>query len=186
MSALDPLQDLLRRAQRLHPHWTDPEKFFLARSDLVQGIKSLIATGSTTTPSPLPAPAPARPSAPPPAPSPTLPHRISPVSLAQPLTLTLPPARFALLLGLITAPNPRRRQGFQSRFARWLDAVDEVDHTIRLTGADVLWLRKMLINRGKGGWQLRLYRIFIDTHGHFSGLPIRPWPKRNRRSRRGG
>jgi hypothetical protein len=102
------------------------------------------------------------------------------VSSAEPLTLTLPPDRFILLLALITTPNPRQRRGFQSRFARWLEAIDEQGRTIRLSGKDLLWIRKLIIDRRVGTFQERAARIFAGTHAHFSNLPIKPWRKRNR------
>jgi hypothetical protein len=177
MDVLIPLEDLLRQARNLHPHWRDPERFFLARSDLIDGIRHLIAASGTAVP-------PARPAAPAPVPGPLpmpLP-RIPPVSAA-PLVLKLSPDRFERLLAQVTMPNPRRRTGYQSRFRRWLTAIDEAEHSIELTGNDVLWLRAQLINRRGGGFQHALHKTFAGTHVLFSNLPHRPWRKRTRRSR---
>jgi hypothetical protein len=103
----------------------------------------------------------------------------------QPLVIRLPPDRLERLIGLLTAPNPRRRTGYQSKLARWLAALDVADRTLSLTGADAFWLRKQLINRRNGGWQHGLHKVFRDLHPHFANLPHRPWPKRQRKRKRG-
>jgi hypothetical protein len=97
------------------------------------------------------------------------------VSAAEPLTLKLPAARFELLIALVTTPNPRNRRGFQSRFAHWLGAIDEQERTIRLSGRDVLWIRKLIIDRRVGTFQERAAGVFAGTHAHFANLPIKPW-----------
>jgi hypothetical protein len=185
MNTLAPLEDLLRQAQRLQPSWERPEAFHIQKSSLVRGLKDLIASGNVSAPPvtprlPLPTPA-----APAPAPAPT-PLRILAVSPATPtttgpLTVTLSPDRVERLLDLATRPNPNRRRGYQKRLAGWLDSLDEQRGTLTLTGGDVLWLRRQLINGQGGGWQRAHVRIFTGSHAHFSNLPLQPRKKRSRR-----
>jgi hypothetical protein len=180
------LQSLLREAQRLQLSWQRPETFHIAKSNLVHGLRTLIASGKVAANSP-----PARVSAPIPAPVPALapafPVRIRPVSPAPPaaaLTVTLSEAQFSRLIDLITRPNARRRRGFQTRLARWGTTIDMERRTVRLTADDVLWLRKMLINRSRGGYQWHLHAIFSGSCVHFTNLPIKPWPRRRQSQRR--
>jgi hypothetical protein len=35
------------------------------------------------------------------------------------------------------------------------------------------------IDRHVGSFQERAARVFVDTHEHFSNLPIKPWRKRD-------
>jgi hypothetical protein len=110
----DPVRRLLEQARRLTLDWRDQRKFYEDRSELLDGLRQLFAAGVpaaapiSTPPASPPAPAPALP-------LPRLPPRMPPVSSAGPLTLTLPPDRFALLVDLATAPNPRAA-GFSVTF----------------------------------------------------------------------
>jgi hypothetical protein len=54
-----------------------------------------------------------------------------------------------------------------------------------LSGADVIWLRKQLVNGEGGGWQRHLRAIFADTCPAFANLPLRPRKKHSQRRRWG-
>jgi hypothetical protein len=176
MDTVSQLEDLLRQAQRLRPSWEKPELFHIAKSDLVRGLRDLIASGEAAAASPV------RTTAPMPVPL-ALTSRIKPVvptPSATALTITLSEAQLVRLLDLATRPNRNRRQGFQSRFARWGATVDMEKSTVQITAADTLWIRKMITARRRGGYQAHVFRVFANTHALFTDLPERPWPRRDR------
>jgi hypothetical protein len=172
-----PLEELLRQAQRLQPSWQDPHKFHEAKSELVFGIKKLLAGGR---------PAPSLP----PKPLGVVPVQTSAPTLTampplSPLVLALPPERFERLLNLATAPTGRYRSGsYQARARRWCDAIDAAALTITLTPADIAWIRRQISGRKGGGWQERIARIFTNTHPHFTNLPVKPRRMRSEQKRR--
>jgi hypothetical protein len=170
-----PLEELLRQAQRLHPSWEDPHKFHEAKSELVFGIKKLLA-GSRPAPSPKPLGVlPVQTPAPTPTASPPL----------SPLVFALPPERFERLLNLATAPTGRYHSGsYQAYARRWCDAIDAAALTITLTPADIVWIRRQISGRKGGGWQERIARIFVNTNPCFSNLPVKPRRKRSEQKRR--
>jgi hypothetical protein len=169
-----PLEELLRQAQRLHPSWQDLDKFHEAKSELVFGIKKLLAGSRPTPPLPLGfVPVQTR------APGPTATAPLSP------LVLALPPERFERLLNLATAPTSRYRSGsYQAHARRWCDAIDGAALTITLTAADIVWIRRQISGRKGGGWQERIARIFVNTARCFSNLPVKPRHKRSQQKRR--
>jgi hypothetical protein len=174
-----PLEELLRQAQRLHPSWQDPHKFHEAKSELVFGIKKLLA-GSRPAPPLPPKPlgvVPVQTSAPTPVPTAT--------PLLSPLVLALPPERFERLLNLATAPTGRYRSGsYQAHARRWCNAIDAAALAITLTPADIAWIRRQISGRKGGGWQERIARIFVNTTPHFTNLPVKPRRKRSQQKRR--
>jgi hypothetical protein len=172
----DPLRALLKQAQQLFPSWQDPRKFHEGKSSLIAGLRQLIDSGDGA-----PGRRRARTSAPPtPAPEP-LPRRRQPVvapASAPPLVVTLPLDRFELLLSLATRPTHRSDPCFQTRFQRWADGIDVEARTVALSASDTLWVRKMMVDKNRGGFQHHLWKIFEGTHSRFANLPIRPAPKR--------
>jgi hypothetical protein len=178
--AAEPLRVLLQQAQKLRPDWTRPEQFHIAKSDLVHGIKSLLAAGGVAAP----AATTVRPPTPisPPRRAPVAPA-ISASTPAAPLVIALPSEKFERLLRVITTPTDWPRSGYQARFRRWLDTIDGPSHTIRLTASDVLWIRRQIVNQKNGGWQGHIARVFTDTDERFTGLPVAPRRRRPHRKR---
>jgi|SRR5215472_12631751 len=185
----DPVRTLLGLAQRLTPDWRDQRRFFENKSELIYGLRQLLDAGGA------PAPPRSRPIAPVPAwplavptrpPTPAL-----PTAPAAPLTLSLPRARYLLLVELATAPGrprQRRRAGydFQSRTRAWCDAIDEKDRTVTLSAADVAWVRKQIAARGHGGFQGRIAAVFAGVHPYFTNIPALPRRRRSQQKRRVG
>jgi hypothetical protein len=170
----DPLRDLLRKAQSLRPVWERPELFHIAKSDLVRGIKGLIAAGG--------APAAVTPT------STSAPPRITTVTAptAAPVVIMLSSDRFARLLDLATRPGSgkRGRQDFQGKLAKWRDTLDAEQQSVMLDGDDLLWLRRQLAGFRRGGYQWHLHAIFRGAHPLLTNISAKPWPRRDWSQRR--
>ena len=87
------LDELIRRLQRLHPCWQEPERFFEARSELVHDLRWIARSGSPGAPD--------RPAGP----SPQV-QRLAALARAQQAKID----RLELLLAAAVQPRPRRQQ----------------------------------------------------------------------------
>jgi hypothetical protein len=196
----DQLQELLGIARKLRPSWQDPRKFFEGQSDLIDGLRRLLADGATLPPLPAPGALPL-PQLPLPQPQLPAPRRRAPVPTpratpaptpARPdLLLILPPERHLLLLALATAPTRTRPQprSFQHRAEVWCAAVDEKAPvlTLTLSAAEADWIARQIRHRKCGGYQRKLSAIFSNLHPAFSNIraiPRRPPSQRKKRGQR--
>lgn len=91
------------------------------------------------------------------------------------------------LLELATrATKKHERGGWQDRLRRWCGNMDEATQTVALTHAsdsprqldDMTFVARAIEQRNIGGWQKHAFDIFAGCHPRFTGLTIKPRPRR--------
>jgi hypothetical protein len=107
------------------------------------------------------------------------------------ITATLNQRQWALLTEWVNRPTLGTKNGeeggMQQRRRAWIPQMRPADRTIRLTCEaspderrldDVTWIAQQIANQRAGGYQMRIARIFTDTHPRLTGIAIKPRERR--------
>jgi hypothetical protein len=88
------------------------------------------------------------------------------------LDLQLSKARFDDLIVFVQRPDGVHRSGgWQSRRRKWNERLNVRERRILLDADDRDFIARNIANRDGGGFQYRIYEIFVASHPIFTGIP---------------